>query len=214
MLNFQEFFEQCAGIWKTERIYHYPLDGEIERSYTEFRVSSLSETAKSAILAPYIQSAADRLTIAPDALSQAEFACPGFAIAFETRSETGEEVAMTLNALFVPEALILANPMKLPTLPLAAEVAPSDEVIRGIYLRDEGYSEAGAIAGQFTYQPTRQTLEMTTSYRRSVAVDQMRFVAPDTRMRTIVTYRRPEAESDRPTVISLMGFGVEYRQAA
>ncbi len=214
MLNFQEFFEQCAGIWKTERIYHYPLDGEIERSYTEFRVSNLSETAKAAILAPYMQADTDRLTVSPDALSQAEFACPGFAIAFETRSETGEEVAMTLNALFVPQTLILTNPMKPPAPPLAAEVAPSDEVICGIYLRDEGYSEAGAIAGQFTYQPTRQTLEMTTYYRRSVAVDQMRFVAPDTRMRTIVTYRRPEADSDRPTVISLMGFGVEYRQAA
>jgi hypothetical protein len=88
---------------------------------------------------------------------------------------------------------------------------PGSEVLQGFYLRDQGYSETGAIAGRFTYQPTRQTLEMTTYYRRSVAVDQMRFVAPDLRLRTIVTYQRPEP-GQTPTVIDLVGFGVERRQ--
>lgn len=102
----------------------------------------------------------------------------------------------------------------MPVLPIAAEVAsePDGEVIQGFYLRDEGYSEAGAIAGRFTYQPTRQTLEMTTFYNRSVAVDQMRLVAPDLRLRTIVTYQRPQP-GEVPTVIDLIGFGVEHRQS-
>ena len=47
---------------------------------------------------------------------------------------------------------------------------------------------------------------MTTYYRRSVAVDQMRILAPDLRLRTIVTYQRPEA-NELPTMIDLVGFG-------
>lgn len=211
MLSFQEFFAACSGLWKTERIYHYPLDGEVERSFTEFRVSALDGVAKEKILSPFADDRASELAISPVALTSSDLSCPGFAIAFDTRSETGEEVSMTLNALFVPNTYV-TTAVALPELPNAAQVASNDEVIRGVYLRDEGYSESGAIAGQFTYQPTRQTLEMTTYYRRSVAVDQMRFVAPNLRMRTIVTYQRPETETP-PTVITLLGFGVEHRQA-
>ncbi|MDX2228637.1 MAG: phycobiliprotein lyase [Leptolyngbyaceae cyanobacterium bins.349] len=213
MLSFQDFFAACAGLWKTERIYHYPLNGEVERSFTEFRVSGLTGAVKEKILSPFASDRTPELAIAPAALTSSELGCPGFAIAFDTRSETGEAVSMTLNALFVPNAFITTTTLTLPEPPIAAQLAPSDEVIQGIYLRDEGYSEAGAIAGQFTYQPTRQTLEMTTYYRRSVAVDQMRFIAPNMRMRTIVTYQRPEANTP-PTVVTLLGFGVEYRQAA
>lgn len=212
MLSFQDFFAACSGVWNTERIYHYPLQGEVERSFTEFRVSPLDSLVKEKILLPYAGDRTNDVSISPTALTN-EWACPGFAIAFDTRSETGEEVSMTLNALFVPNTCMTQQALSLPELPSAAQVAPSAEVIAGIYLRDQGYSEAGEIAGQFTYQPTRQTLEMTTYYRRSVAVDQMRFVAPTMRMRTIVTYQRPE-DGTPPTVITLLGFGVEYRQAA
>lgn len=211
MLSFQDFFAACSGVWKTERIYHYPLQAEVERSFTEFRVTELDAVVKQRILSPFASDRAASLAISPDALQT--HASPGFAIAFETKSETGEEVFMTLNALFVPDIYVTRESLALPALPLAAQIAPNDEIIQGIYLRDEGYSESGAIAGQFTYQPTRQTLEMTTYYRRSVAVDQMRFVAPGMRMRTIVTYQRPEADIP-PSVITLLGFGVEYRQAA
>ncbi|MDX2239502.1 MAG: phycobiliprotein lyase [Leptolyngbyaceae cyanobacterium bins.302] len=213
MLSFEDFFAACAGVWKTERIYHYPLIGEVERSFTEFRVSSLDGSQKQRILSPYFKRSETQVTVAVDALTRGTPTCPGFAIAFETRSETGEEVSMSLGALFVPDVFVTAASVAMPKLPTAAQVHPSDEMIQGIYLRDEGYSEAGAIAGRFTYQPTRQTLEMTTYYRRSVAVDQMRFVAADMRMRTIVTYQRPETD-DVPTIINLVGFGVEYRQAA
>lgn len=212
MLSFQDFFAACAGTWKTERIYHYPLRAEVERSFTEFRVAALDEVVKAQILSPFASDRASAITIATEALATTTTS-PGFAIAFETKSETGEEVSMTLKALFIPDTYVTQSALTLPSLPAAAAITPSEEVIQGIYLRDEGYSEAGAIAGQFTYQPTRQTLEMTTYYRRSVAVDQMRFVAPDMRLRTIVTYERPENETP-PTVITLLGFGVEYRQAA
>jgi len=121
---------------------------------------------------------------------------------------------MQLNALFIPDRYVdaAAADFELLPQPAAAEV-PDADAIAGFYLRDEGYSESGAIAGRFTYQPIRQTLEMTTYYRRSVAVDQMRLIAPDLRLRTIVTYARPAA-GERPSVIMLVGFGVEKKDKA
>jgi hypothetical protein len=211
MLDFQEFFTACTGVWKTERIYHSVLQGEVERSYTEFRVESLTGDQKQQILS-ISQPSGIKVDMAQ--VKSGEVVCPGFAIAFDTVSETGERVSMSLKALFVPDAYVNSNEISTnsPPLPMAAKVSPTEEVIQGFYLRDEGYSEAGAVAGRFTYLPTRQTLEMTTQYRRSVAVDQMRLVAPDLRLRTIITYQLPES-GEVPTVIDLVGFGVERRQA-
>ncbi len=204
MLKFQEFFTACTGRWTTERTYHSVLVGEIERSYTEFRVEAITQEQKQQILS---LSALSGIKVA---MSQ-EAELPGFAIAFDTRSETGETLSMSLQALFVPDIYVHESVSMLPP-PVAAQVPleADGEVIKGFYLRNEGYSEAGAIAGRFTYQPTRQTLEMTTYYRRSVAVDQMRLLAPDLRLRTIVTYQRP-TDSSAPSVIDLVGFGVERR---
>ncbi len=214
MLSFQDFFAACTGTWHTERIYHFTQQGESERSYTEFRVTALDLAAKQQILAVNdpIQS---RLTVG---VEQIDADCPGFAIAFDTKSETGEEVSMSLQALFIPATHVHPQPLDaaLPPLPLAAQM-PSvggEEWLQGFYLRDEGYSETGAITGRFTYQPTRQTLEMTTYYRRSVAVDQMRFIDANTRLRTIVTYERPDEPLQPPTVINLVGFGLENRQVS
>lgn len=212
MLNFEEFFTACTGLWKTERIYHSIGQGEIERSYTEYTVEALRNEQKQQILSV---SAMNGIKVNPEQLKDDESGCPGFAIAFDTVSETGERVAMSLKALFVPDAYVVTDESKQPSPPppVAAMVPDSSEVIRGYYLRDEGYSETGAIAGRFTYLPTRQTLEMTTYYGRSVAIDQMRIVAPDLRLRTIITYKRPENPSEAPTVITLAGFGVERRQS-
>ena len=209
MLNIQDFFTACTGVWKTERTYHYMLAGEIERSYTEFRVRGITSAQKQQILSTSVLNGIKIELASNDQISQ----LPGFAIAFDTRSETGETVSMSLKALFVPNDYIQLNESltEIPP-PVAAQIDPSGEVIKGFYLRDEGYSEAGAVLGRFTYQPIRQTLEMTTYYRRSVAVDQMRLVSPDLRLRTIVTYQRPENVAEPPTVIDLVGFGVEYRQ--
>lgn len=210
MLNFQEFFTACTGLWKTERIYHTILQGEIERSYTEYRVESLTSEQKQQILS--LSSLAGLKVDMASFQSEANI-CPGFAIAFDTVSETGEQVSMSLKALFIPDTYAIdetSNPV--PPMPLAAQISPTEEVIRGFYLRDEGYSEAGAVKSRFTYLPSRQTLEMTTYYRGSVAVDQMRMVAPDLRLRTIITYQRPDA-NESPTIIDLVGFGVERRQS-
>lgn len=214
MLSFQDFFITCTGRWSTERTYHSTLRGEVERSYTEFSVQPLTTAEKQTILSvTQTTVAAEPLAFDSVKLADDEMLCPGFAIAFDTRSEKGEQVSMSLKALFVPDHYITAPVAEMPPLPIAAQVlAATGETIQGFYLRDEGYSEAGAIAGRFTYQPTRQTLEMTTYYRRSCAVDQMRILAPDLRLRTIVTYHRPEGEP--PTVIDLVGFGVERKQTA
>lgn len=205
MLQFSDFFTACAGLWKTERIYHHLGTGEIERSYTEFQVNPLTEGEKQQILT--VVATSEKGANSPDH-------CPGFSIAFNTVSETGEQVSMELGALFVPDSLGLIAPETMEVrLPTASEVSEDSEIICGYYLRNQGYSEGGAIAGRFTYQPTRQTLEMTTFYRKSVAVDQMRFISPTTRLRTIVTYRRPES-LEIPTEMTLIGFGVEHRSEA
>ena len=210
MLNFEEFFDNCTGVWKTERIYHSLQVGEIERSYTEFRVTSIAQAQKQEILQ---KSVLNNFGADTTKLMEQQGAFPGFAIAFDTQSEKGETVSMSLQALFVPDSYIpkQANIEPVPP-PLTAQVDSEAEVIQGFYLRDQGYSEAGAIAGRFSYQPVRQTLEMTTYYRRSVAVDQMRLIAPDVRLRTIVTYHRPQV-GEIPSTIDLIGFGVERRQS-
>lgn len=208
MLSFDEFFTACAGFWTTERIYHYLPEGNLERSYTEYQVTALTSAERQQVLA-----AGGGGALELDGNSDRTM--PGFAIAFDTRSETGETVSMQLRALFVPDTIVRSSTLPSPTvLPLAAQVPLdlSGDLIQGFYLRDEGYSEQGAIAGRFTYQITRQTLEMTTYYRRSVAVDQMRLISPNTRLRTIVTYRRPETDHQTPTDITLIGFGVEHKQ--
>lgn len=218
MLNFQDFFMACAGIWKTERTYHSILEGEVERSYTEFRVEPLEASEKQRILtgsSPNGDAFSD-LKVDPRIMND-PLVMPGFAIAFDTRSEKGEEVSMTLKALFIPDRYVISKSPTLAVMPLptAAQVPidPQGKIIQGFYLRDKGYSEAGAIAGRFTYQPTRQTLEMTTYYSRSVAVDQMRLVTPDLRLRTIITYQRPSDDA-LPSVIDLVGFGVERKHRA
>jgi hypothetical protein len=209
MLSFSEFFTACAGFWTTERTYHYLPGGELERSYTEYQVTALTPEESQQVLAT---GGGNALVVHVDCPDQ----MPGFAIAFDTRSETGETVSMQLRALFVPDGIVQSSQLVKPdVLPLAAQnvVSANGELVQGFYLRDEGYSEQGAIAGRFTYQPTRQTLEMTTYYRRSVAVDQMRLVAPDTRMRTIITYRRPAHDRQAPDEITLIGFGVERKRS-
>ncbi|MGG6293431.1 phycobiliprotein lyase [Leptolyngbya sp. AN02str] len=214
MLSFQDFFVACNGKWVTERIYHFVLREEVERSHTEFRADRLSAEAKRHMLAASIQGygpfAHAQVDLTSDEVANG---CPGFVVSFDTVSEKGETVSMSLKALFVPDAYVVRQDVVVtPLLPSASVVSEEDgDIVRGYYLRNEGYFDPGAIAGRFTYQPARQTLEMTTFYNRSVAVDQMRFVAPDMRMRTIVTYQRPSA-GEVPTVIDLIGFGVERRQ--
>lgn len=207
MLNFQDFFAACNGKWTIERSYHTLPAGDVERSYTQYQVESIAPAQKQQILALATQAG---VKVANEAAVISEL--PGFAIAFDTRSETGETVSMSLQALFVPDVYVATDAARKLPLPVAAQVTATEEVIHGFYLRDQGYSEAGAAVGRFTYQPTRQTLEMTTYYRQSVAVDQMRMVAPNLRLRTIITYQRPHNIDEVPSIIDLVGFGMEQRQ--
>lgn len=203
MLTFHEFFDICNGFWTTERTYHYQPSSEVERSYTEYKVDALAELEKRRIVT---------MSLPAGAIADGhETDCPGFTIAFDTVSETGERKAMSLKALFVLDSMMpgVEIPNQVPP-PVAAQMPDDPELQRGYYLRDEGYSEAGAIAGRFTYHPTRQTLEMMTVYSRSVSVDQMRIIAPTTRLRTIVTYEKP-IDSSPPSVIRLVGFGLEKK---
>ncbi|MGF1514157.1 MAG: phycobiliprotein lyase [Elainellaceae cyanobacterium] len=221
MLSFEQFFSDCVGLWTTERTYHTLLEPDVERSHTAFRVDALTSVDKQKIISglqdleemPGGISFSSKLLASVVGLksSPADMPCPGFSIAFDTESERGETVAMALNALFIPDAYFSTASDEPPfPLPLAAQLDAKSDLIQGIYLRDRGYFDASAIAGWFTYQPSRQTLEMTTYYSKSVAVDQMRFVSPTLRMRTIVTYQRPDGDQS-PSAIELIGFGVEHR---
>jgi hypothetical protein len=205
MLTFEDFFIACTGLWKTERTYHYMPEGEVERSYTEYQVDRLSDTEKRRIVAMSLPTG----TIDPNH----ETDCPGFTIAFDTVSETGDRKSMSLKALFVLDQWMPDHGVKAFPVPVAAMVKPDEAILQGYYLRDEGYSEAGAIAGRFTYNPDRRILEMTTVYARSVAVDQMRLIDTHTRLRTIVTYEKPTEtdENVAPSVIRLVGFGLERK---
>jgi hypothetical protein len=220
MLSFPDFFTACSGRWTTERTYHYTLKNEIERSHTEFTVQPLEKAYKQNIISSLsggTQEKGEEPQVAVAELTEAQNGeIPGFSIHFDTISETGEQVSMSLNALFVPDRYMSSHGWDASPIPIpaAAEVSDrDDEVIRGYYLRDQGYSETGAIAGRFTYQPSRQALEMTTFYRRSVAVDRMRFIGPNQRLRTIITYERPQ-DNQPPTTVNLVGFGLEQRHAA
>jgi CpeS-like protein len=210
MLSIEDFFEICIGRWQTERIYHYPLQGAVERSYTEFNAESLTSVEKHRISSAFIPPEFFRSAAGIDDAF-------GFAIGFATKSETGEEVSMQLGALFIPDTYLtyierLPQDPAAPSIPGTAMLPDTAEAVQGFYLRDEGYTESGAITGRFTYLPSRQSLEMTTYYSQSVAVDQIRSVSPDLRLRTIVTYQRPAA-GEVPTVINLVGFGLERRGA-
>jgi hypothetical protein len=206
MLTFDEFFARCHGHWLIERTYHYLPSGEVERSHTEYQVAGLPDREKRRIITMALPTGT---TLAEGY----EADCPAFSIAFDTVSETGERRSMNLAALFILDHLVPSSQWHSPLpLPIAAAISPHDpDILTGYYLRDEGYSESGAIAGRFTYQPSRNTLEMTTVYRRSVAVDQMRLINDNTRIRTIVTYDRP-TDGSAPSVINLVGSGLEQKQ--
>jgi CpeS-like protein len=115
----------------------------------------------------------------------------GFYLAFQTVSEKGEEVSQELNMLFVPDE----------------EDAP---VLEGAYLRDRAYEEAKPMVAHFRFDPQKQELLMTTTYTEVVAVDSITLVNPTTRIRKILTYRRPTANQPLENLV-LVGFGVEQK---
>ncbi|NJN62565.1 MAG: phycobiliprotein lyase, partial [Coleofasciculaceae cyanobacterium RL_1_1] len=170
----------CVGHWVTERTYHYLTQQHVERSHTEFDVHPVDLTRKQKVLA-------DNAYEAVAALEQ----YPGYHLAFETVSETGERVAHDLNMLFVFQQ--------------------QGDLLVGDYLRDRAYEEAQPKIAKFEFDPLLRELRMKTTYTRVVSVDTITLVNPNLRIRKIINFVRPE-EGQPLRDVSLVGFGVEEKQ--
>lgn len=189
--EFHQFFEHCVGTWDSERTYHYLSQQQIERSRTNFVISPLSADQKQKVLADnrYESSAEGDIE-----------ALPGFHLAFETVSESGEEVSQALNMLFVAK-----DEGK-------AEMPPETDfgTLSGDYLRDRAYEESRPIVSQFQFEPSSRELLMTTTYSQVVSVDSITLITPNLRIRRILNYRRPAAGAALSELL-LVGFGVEQK---
>lgn len=181
LLPFYQFFDHCIGTWQTERTYHYLSHQEIERSHTDFVIHALTTEHKQKVLVDnqYEPTTVDTL--------------PGFHLAFNTVSETGEKVAQALNMLFVPKA-------------------EDATILTGDYLRDRAYEESRPIISQFRFDTETCELLMTTTYTRVVSVDSITLINPRLRIRKILNYRRP-APGEALQEVVLVGFGVEQKVA-
>lgn len=71
---------------------------------------------------------------------------PGFHLAFQTVSETGEQVGHALNMLFVPKQ----------------EIQAEATLLVGDYLRDRAYEESRPIVSQFRFDSDTRELMTTT----------------------------------------------------
>ncbi len=179
-VKLQYFFDCCLGHWDIERTYHYLTRQEVERSHTKFEVKPLTPELQIKVLADNQYD-----------LSQGETPLSGFQLAFHTVSDQGEEVAQSLNALFVPKR-------------------QDGEALEGDYLRDRAYEEARPIVSHFRFDPAISELLMTTAYTQVVAVDSITLVNPNLRIRKIINYNRPP-EGEPLSKVRLVGFGVEQK---
>lgn len=169
--EFQYFFECCVGDWATERTYHYLSHQEVERSYTDFRVDSITPELKQKVLSDNEYGQVDRLED-----------LPGFRLGFHTVSEKGEEVSQELRMLFVPKR-------------------QAGQMLEGDYLRDRAYEESRPIISAFQFNQTNRELLMTTHYSRVVSVDSIMLVNPRMRVRRILNYQRPAAGQPLDTLV-------------
>lgn len=179
--TFHEFFDHCIGTWNTERTYHYLTHQEVERSHTDFVIHRLMAEQKHQVL---LDNSYEPMTVE---------ALPGFHLAFNTVSETGETVSQSLNMLFVPKV-------------------EESAILTGDYLRDRAYEESRPIISQFRFNAEICELLMTTTYTRVISVDSITLVNPQLRIRRILNYRRPAAGEPMNEVV-LVGFGVEQKAA-
>ncbi|MEM1239058.1 MAG: phycobiliprotein lyase [Cyanobacteria bacterium P01_H01_bin.26] len=160
---FHVFFDHCVGSWSSERTYHYLTQNDVERSHTDFQVSSLTSELKAKVLSDNSYDEPRDLT-----------ALPGFHLSFNTISEKGEKVAQSLNLLFVVQN-------------------ETSRVLEGDYLRDRAYEEARPIISRFRFDGNTRELLMTTNYTRVVSIDSITLVNPQIRIRRILNYLRPPA---------------------
>ena len=177
--TFHEFFDCCVGHWETERTYHYLTQQHVERSQTKFDVHPVDLARKQKVIA---DNAYETVTD----LEQ----YPGYHLAFQTVSETGERTAHDLNMLFVFQQ--------------------QGDILVGDYLRDRAYEEANPMIAKFQFDPAIRELRMQTTYTRIVSVDTITLVNPKLRIRKIINYLRPEDGQPLQNV-GLVGFGVEQK---
>ncbi|MGB0564182.1 MAG: phycobiliprotein lyase [Spirulinaceae cyanobacterium] len=177
---FAEFFAHCVGNWSTERTYHYLSQQVVERSHTDFQIQRLTPDAKTQVLT-------DNHYAIPDHLDELQ----GFALGFQTVSETGDRVEQQLQILFVVKQITGA-------------------ILEGDYLRDRAYEEDRPIISPFRFDATSRELLMTTTYTRVVSVDSITLINPQLRIRRIYNYHRPEPGQPL-TQMRLVGFGVEQK---
>jgi hypothetical protein len=178
--SLQHFFNCCLGHWDIERTYHYLTRQEVERSRTKFEVKPLTPDLKTKVLADNQYDTSNQ-----------DADLSGFQLYFHTVSEKGEEVAQSLNALFVPKK-------------------QEGNLLEGDYLRDRAYEEARPIVSHFRFDPAVSELLMTTPYTQVVSVDSITLVNPNLRIRKIINYDRP-AEGEPLKNVRLVGFGVEQK---
>jgi hypothetical protein len=180
LADFHYFFDCCVGQWTTERTYHYLTHQEVERSRTEFRVDVIPLDLKQKVLTDNHYENVENLE-----------QMPGFRLYFHTISEKGEELSQELRALFIPKQR-------------------QGSILHGDYLRDQAYEEARPIISTFHYDETHQELLMTTDYTSVVSVDSITMVNPETRIRRILNYKRPNHDQPMDTLV-LAGFGIEQK---
>ena len=169
--SFHAFFDCCVGTWATERTYHYLSQQAVERSHTDFTVTSITPELKQKVLADNQYG-----EVAEPAV------LPGFRLGFHTVSETGEEVSQELRLLFVPKT-------------------GDNDYLEGDYLRDRAYEEARPIISHFRYDTQSRELLMTTRYTKVVSVDSITLVNPDLRVRRILNYQRPNEGEPLKTLL-------------
>ncbi len=180
---FHQFFEHCIGRWQTERTYHYLTQQEVERSHTDFVINPLVPEHKQKVLTDNEYDLNQH--------NQSLTVLPGFHLAFNTVSETGEQVGHALNMLFVPKG-------------------ETGSILTGDYLRDRAYEESRPIVSQFQFNTESRELLMTTTYSRIISVDSITLVNPMLRVRRILNYHRP-ADGAPMDQLALVGFGVEQK---
>lgn len=177
--TFHQFFDCCVGHWETERTYHYLAQQQVERSHTAFDVYPVDVERKQKVITDNAYGDVSNLE-----------QYPGYHLAFQTVSETGEKVAQALNMLFVFE--------------------PAGEALVGDYLRDRAYAESSPMIAKFRFDPAARELRMRTTYTRIVAVDTITLINPNLRIRKIINYHRPE-DGQPLKDVALVGFGVEQK---
>lgn len=182
--TFNQFFDYCVGNWDSERTYHYLSKSAVERSHTTFGVAPLTAEQKTKVLTD------NNYTGAADLQD-----CPGFHLVFHTVSEKGEVVDQALNLSFVPKPV----------------VNPDKHVLEGDYLRDRAYEEDRPIVSRFRFDSRNRELLMTTPYTRIVSVDSITLINPQTRIRRIFNYLKPQ-EGEPMDQLLLVGFGVERKR--